>query len=534
MNLHRVRRLAEILVASQLRSGRTNSDPRSFFGRGIVIGLLDAGLFLIAFGLVSVALAGVGFAPSTLGLAVTTLAPLLPLVAVAAVLIAGVMFELTSTTRFSSSDAANWLPITPTEYVAASSLAIAYTYSPAIALILGGFLAVALAAGLFATFLLSAVLAAVGLYEGAVLVEMVRAFGQRTSSIGSGRHGQLALLLRAALLVVLILIFDLAFNPVVIFAFVRGFSSFEWLTSAIPLFWSVRALAEWTSGAALAGLAFAAGQFAFVALLVYLAGKLRARLWVPNPTEIRIVAPPLQRGHPMLEAVGLTPPEAALVSKDLRGFVRRREMLPTLTVPVVLILLLAVEGSMFGRLGSVLWAGWVVGFFALLLAVTSVGQERRSLQALYAYPIDGRNVLRAKAMSVLVPGVIAAIGMPLAVSLLFHLPVTAIVGFVLACLAGSLVLSFWGLAFAARFSDFQDRPRPQFLRPGAMLAALGSGMIVLFAIYVPAAYAFLVATGTSSELPLVIVSLSIAIVVGALAVYWARTGFDQLFRQIPF
>ncbi len=534
MDLHRVRRLAEILVASQLRSGRSTSDPRSLLGRGMVIALADVGAFLVAFGLIDLAVRVAPISPSTYALLVNEFAPLLPIVSVAGVIIAGVMFELTTTSKFSGSDAANWLPITPTEYVAASASAIAYSYSPGVALVLGGLLPVALAAGLAPTYALAAGLVAVGLVEGAVLVEMVRAVTQRASTMGSGRHGRLTVLLRAVLLIVLILIFDLAFNPAIVFGLVGAVSSFEWVTVAIPLVWSTQALKAWTAGAPLVAAAFTAGQLAFLGLLVYLAGQLRRRLWVPSPAEVRIVVPAARYGHPYLTALGLSGAEAAIVSKDLRGFVRRREMLPTLVIPIVLLLLLLVEGAMFGGFGSIVWVGWVVGFFALLLSLTSIGQERRSLQSLYAYPITGRDVLRAKAASVLFPALIAAVGMPLAVSVLFRLSPIATAGFVVASLAAAVVLSFWGLAFAARFSDFQDRPRPQYLRPGAMLAALGSGMVILFSIYLPATFAFLALAGSSSVLMLGLGSAAAALIAGGLALYLARTGFDRLFRQLPF
>ena len=454
--------------------------------------------------------------------------------AVAATLIAGVMFELTNSTRFSSSDAANWLPLSPAEYVAASASAIAYSYSPGIALLLGAFLPVTLAVGVPATFALTAFLTVLGLVEGAVLVEMVRSVVQRTGTFGTGRFARLAILLRAVLLIGLILIFDLAFNPVIILGFIREATAFEWVTSAIPLFWSTRALAEWSAGSTALASAFAAGQFVFLVLLVYSAGAVRARFWVPNPAEVAEVAPAVRPGHPYLAAVGLSGPEAAIAAKDLRGFVRRREMLPTLVVPVVLLLLLAVEGSMFGRLGSILWVGWVVGFFALLLSVTSIGQERRALQSLYAYPITGRDVLRAKAASVLVPTLIAAFGMPIVVSVLFGLPLRALGGFIVACAAAAVVLAFWGLAFAARYSDSQDRPRPQYLRPGAMVGALASGMVILFSILVPATYAFLAPAVSRAAVGFAIGSGGIAVAAGALAFFWARSGFDQLFRQLPF
>lgn len=532
MNLHRVRRLAGTLVASQLRSGRAGSDPRSFLGRTEVIALADAAVFLFAWFVGEFLVRALPLTTSQLALLVDSAAPLVPLVAVAAVLVAGVMFELTTTSKFSGSDAANWLPITPSEYVAASSSAIAYTYSPAIALLLGALFPVAVAGGVLPIYVLAAALSALALFEGAVLVEMVRAVTQRASSVASGRRGSATFLLRAVLLIVLILAFNLAFNPVFLLAFLREFSSFTILTAVIPLFWSTQALTEWAGGAPGLGSAFALGEVGFVAALLYLAGELRVRFWVPAPSEVELSAPATQAGHPLLAMLGLSRPEAAIVSKDLRGFVRRREMLPTLVVPVVLIVLLFVEGGTLGRLGSVLWVGWVAGFFALLLAVTSLGQERRSLQSLYAFPITARTILRAKATSVFLPSLLAAFAMSLAVGALFGFSALEYFGLVFVNGVGVVVLALWGLVFAARFSDYQDRPRPQYLRPGAMLGAMASGMVLLFAILIPASVAFLFPSPSSAILAVDAAALAIA--AAGLAFYWARTGFDRLFRELPF
>jgi hypothetical protein len=532
VNLHRVGRLSRILVVSQVRSGRASSDPGSFFGRPYAIAFLDLAAFLGAFAVVAWGLESVRISTTNLATLANDVFPFLPLVSVAAVLIAGVMFELTNTARFSGSDAANWLPITPSEYVAASSAAIAYSYTPAIALLLGGLLPIAVAGGVAATYLLCAGLSAVGLYQGGVLVEMVRATTQRSSGFGSGRRGQLGIVFRAALLVVIILAFDLAFNPVFLLAFLQRFSTYSYVTALVPFLWSTRGLTAWVSGDRLLGSAFALAQLGFVGLLVYLAGALRVRFWVPAASEIQISPAVSARGHPFLAMLGLSPAEAAIVSKDLRGFVRRREMLPTLVVPIVLIVLMLVEGSAIGAFGSVLWMGWVAGFFALLLAVTSVGQERRSFQSFYAYPISARAVLRAKATAVLLPALVGAAAMAIVIGFVFALAPLAVAAFVLVNGAGAVLLTLWGLVFAARFSDFQERPRPQYLRPGAMLGAMGSGMVLLFAVLVPAALAVLSAWGPDS-LGFAAWTVAFALAASALAIHWARTGFDRLFREIP-
>ncbi len=532
MDLHRVRRLTEVLVASQARSGRASSNPKSWYGRGWVIALIDAISFLAAFGATFAIVRSLPLTSTELTHAVDDAAPFVPLVAVATALVAGVMFELTATAKFSGSDAANWLPITPTEFVSASSAAVAYSYSPPVALFLGGLLAVALEAGVPGTFVLTAVLAFLALYEGGVLVEMVRAVSQRAGPSNTGRRGQLALLFRAVLLVVLILAFDLAFNPVFLLAFLRQFSTYEIITTAVPVFWSTQALFYWADGAYALAAGLAVGQVGFLAALVVLAGRLRRRLWVPLPGEARVEAAAPSAGHPILAGLGLSRAEAALVSKDLRGFVRRREMLPMLVVPVVLVVLMLVEGASLGALASVIWVGWVAGFFAFLLAVTSIGQERRALQSLFAFPITPRTILRAKFSSVLVPALIGSVVMAAAVGVLFRLGPGVVGGLVLLACAAAVILAWWGLAFAARYSDFQERPRPQYLRPGAMIVGTLSGMSVLFALLLPASVALF-----GSGAPVLLAALwaiGFSATVGAVARHWSRTGFDRLFRELPF
>ncbi len=112
MDLHKVRRLFEVLVASQLRSGRSTSDPQSFTGRPAFTAVVDVALFVGVFGLGWLVVSGLPSGSATLLAAVNGIIPFLPLAAVGVVLIAGTMFELTGSARFAGSDAVNWMPIT--------------------------------------------------------------------------------------------------------------------------------------------------------------------------------------------------------------------------------------------------------------------------------------------------------------------------------------------------------------------------------------------------------------------------------------
>lgn len=532
MELHRIQRIAATLVASQLRSGRSSSDPRSLFGRPMLIGLVDVGLFLGSVGLVVEGLEAASLSPGQLGTLAGAILPFLPLIAVGVVLVAGLMFELTTTTKFAASDAANWLPISPAEYLAASVTAIAYTYSPAVAATLGGLLPVAVAAGELPLYLATVAFSLVALFEGAILVEMVRAATSRASSVSAGRQGRFGLVVRACVLVLVILLLQLAFNPVFLFAIAERVSTVALVTAAVPFFWSTAALAQLSAGNGQVAVGFGVAQLAFVGLLLYVAVDLRERAWVPTPTEVQLEAHRYASRNPLLALVGLSAAESALVVKDLKGLVRRREMLPTLVVPIVLVVLIVVEGSALGGLVTILWIGWVAGFFSLLIAGTSIGQERRAIQSLYAFPLSVTNLVRAKATFVLLPSWTVAAILSVLVGLFFRLSAGEVLVVLLLVVAASTVLAFWGLAFAARYSDFQERPRPQFMRPAGMLAATGSGMLLLFAMLVPGTVALLYPSSLS--VPLGFATAGLAIGAGVLAITWTQSGFSKLFRELPF
>jgi predicted permease len=536
VNLHSVRRIAGVLVSSQIRSGRSTSDPNSLFGRPMIFGAVDLGLFALLFALTA-AVVPPSFAttPVLRSLLVTAL-PFLPLYATAAVLVAGVMFELTATAKFSGSDAVNWLPVTPREYVLASSSAIAYTYSPALAFVLGPLAALALDLGLGGTVVLAAFLGVVGLFVGAFLVEMVRSATQRAGAAG-GRRGRLSLIIRAVALLALVLALQLAFNPVFLLDSLGGLTALGAISAFIPVFWSTHALTLWIGGDPVPALGFVAAQLLFAAALLWLAAELRVRYWVVSSTEFSFAAHAYASAHPFLDAVGLSRAEASIVTKDFHGLTRRREMLPMLVVPLVIFIVILVEsaGPASGGLPAT-WAlvivGWAGGFLALLLSTTSVGQERRAFQTLYAAPVTGRSVFRAKAVAVLLPTLAVTVGTIVATALVFDLPWLATAGMVgVGCLA-SVAAAFWGLAFAARFSDFQERPRPQYLRPAAMLTATLSGMSILFAILIPGGVAL--ATTGPLALPAGLCCLGIAGAVTAVGWHLSQSGFDRLFRELPF
>lgn len=540
MSVHHVWRLSRVLLSSQLRSGRSQSDPRSLWGRPVVLVILDLAVYIAVAALVHAALGALG--PSAIPLItpyVLQLLALLPVLAVGVVLVAGVMFEFTTTGRFSSSDAANWLPVSPTEYVTASALSVALIYSMAVAFALGAALPLAAALGMLPVYAACSALSVLGLVEGGLLVEMLRSTTQRATSAFSGRKGKVTLIGRAILFLVVILLFEVAFNPVLLLPLLGALASTTSLSAFVPFLWPTGALEALRTGAPLTAAAFVAAQLSFLGVLAWAAAALRRRFWSPSPAEIRLEAHVYGGRHPWLELIGLGRRESALLSKDLTGLVRRREMLPMLVTPIVLAVLGFLQSGpstgTFSASTMVLWIAFVAGFFALLLSITALGQERRAIVGLFAVPLAARELFRAKLAGPLLLSPVFLVAMAATAALTGALSWAEALGTTALALGAVLVGTFLGLSIAARYSDFQERPRAQYVRPWAMAIGMLGGLGLIFAIVVPATA--WIASVNPWQAATILPGLGSALVAAAAAgvLYRiSRSGFERFLRELPY
>jgi hypothetical protein len=128
--------LSSALFKSYLRSSQGTSV--SFFSKPKVMIAIDIALFAIPAIVLQFIISNL---PSDVN---ALLAPLLvqamislPLLITSAVIISGLMFELGQGSAISSSEAVNWWPVSPREYVAASALSTSFLYSAFLALSAG-------------------------------------------------------------------------------------------------------------------------------------------------------------------------------------------------------------------------------------------------------------------------------------------------------------------------------------------------------------------------------------------------------------
>ncbi|MCI4325585.1 MAG: hypothetical protein L3K00_06870 [Thermoplasmata archaeon] len=540
MDLRKVRRLAEVLIASQLRAGGSNSSPKSFFGRPRALLIVDVVAFVVLFSLSVVAGRQIqAVNPGFLTGAVATFVPFLPLVAVASALVGGLTFELASTSKFATSDAVNWLPLRSLDYTLASSVALTVLYSLSVVVLGAVALGLGVVTGTVPVALLAVGLGFLGLLEGALLIELLRGVTQRAGSFGRKR-GSVTLILRAGVFLLVVLGFELFFNPVILLDSVHAFGSLGPVALVIPFLWGSDAVQAGVDGNSVGVLAGTLAQLGFVVAIAYVAARARSRFWVPSGGEVEFEAHRFGQGHPVLRALGLSSAATALVGKDLRGLVRRRELLPGLLLPFVIGVILLVQTRTGGTTGQG-FAGlfqlgllvWVGGLSALILSSSSFGQERRGVVHLYTLPIRATEVYRAKAAATLL--VALPVGFALAIVGLGidRPPLPTAVAMLVLVVVVVVEATSIGLAFAARYSDFQDRPRPQFVRSLPMLGAMFCYLTLGGA---TSALALLVGSGflapSTTLLVLAVGGGVLTLVVGAVA--WSGSvGVVRLLRELP-
>ena len=165
MNWSTVRSLATVLSKSYFRASRFGR--RSLLSNPFILVSLDIALFVAPFALLSYVLPLI---PPELMSLVRPLAVqsliVLPVILTSAVILAGILFELGQGSGLASSEAVNWLPVSPGEYVVASSVSLEFIYSPLLFIGLGVTIPLALSIGMLSAVPFFILISALSLHLG--------------------------------------------------------------------------------------------------------------------------------------------------------------------------------------------------------------------------------------------------------------------------------------------------------------------------------------------------------------------------------
>lgn len=503
MNRSTILSLASVLYKSYFRASSRRG--RSFLSKPIALIILDAIVFLAPLGLLSYALPLI---PSEYASTVRTIAMqaliVLPVILTSAVLLAGILFELGQTTSLSTSEAVNWLPVSPNEYIVASSFSLEFAYSPVLCFSLGVAVPLALSLGMLWVVPFFVAITLLAFIWGAVLVEALRAVMNRISSGLYKKSGRLGVILRIVLVVVLLVAVQIAFNPYILNTALSSIVYGVNVAWFVPVIWPSVAVASSLVPDAVRTTAFTLLSLLFTLLIFEGAARLRAKYWSPMPVTITVSTSTVY--IPKSESFWWLDPTAfALALKELRSLVRRRDMARFLAIPVMLVVASFIPALTSGESASKALSGVGLVLMAeasfimpMMLSSISIGQEGRSIANIYMLPISVDEFVKGK---LFLSWVISGVGvLVIALLLQFLAPHSALLflATLIAVIFNVFVQGYVGLGAGSRYPNFTVGPRARYLTFTGFIVAFTIGGLATLAIIAPLTV-YLV-TGFSSPL----------------------------------
>jgi len=545
MNLKLAFRLAMVLVVSQVRATRSRVRLKSF-RRPIAIFAVSLTAFVLAFiffwkiapAVSSVEGGGVALEDLTrqglIGL---------PSFVIFFIILSGLLWELSYSAQFSSTDVINALPLSASEYVLGSSLSVAYSYSAIPATGLGATLALGVYFHSIDLWMMTAVFTFIGTFLGAFVIEIVRAVMSRTSSAFYRRGGRLAIAIRLVGAVLILLVFQLAFNYRVMYVLLQSVMTGITVAWFIPVAWPSLAIMESYQADYVSAFTLAISSLAFMGSMFWVSVKLRERYWVPIPASIRITTAPYSPRIGFLGRLGFSSAESAIVKKDLRSLTRRREMARLLAIPVIILVSMLASftssgGSELEFLAfSLLSFSLAVAMFSLVISMISIGQEASAIWNMYSSPIAPKEIVKAKLTLGFLISFGVLLGIFLAVGLLFRPSYQVLMLFFFLGISLALAETSVGLMVGSRFPDFGEIPRSRFVTFTGGFVGTVAGLVAGGIVGAPAfIYAFVGSIFQSSEYSLAavaVLTILLGVAVSVIAYKFSLLRISKLLKELP-
>jgi hypothetical protein len=361
----------------------------------------------------------------------------------------------------------------------ASTLSLLIYYSVFPIVVLGITLSLAYLFGILYAWELAAVLSIFGIITSASILEILRAVLNRFSTSFYRRGGRAAIALRALSGAILIILFQAMFYPTVYEHFLGVITPSFGLTWLVPLLWASVAVTAVMSSSMFVALVFSLLAVGFSLALFTLAVAARSKYWVPMQPSVRISSSVYAPKRGFASSI-LSPPQLAITRKDLRGLVRRREMVRLLALPGVFLVVGFLGFANAAGLSFLAYYGmFIVGYTTLYFSMVSIGAEGKSIINLYQAPIMTKDFIVGKAVPPIVFGSGFGIAFYIVVGIAFSHSVASIAPlFLVLSVALAFEMSLLGLLFGIRFPNFSESPRAAFVSQTGGLLAFPTAVVV--------------------------------------------------------
>ena len=384
----------------------------------------------------------------------------------------GLLFEFSQSSSVGSSDIINWLPIHPLEFVIASVLSMFYFLAPILGIVFGAVLGLSLSSNMLDVGSLSLVVSILGLFLGSFILEIIRAITNRVSSSVYKRTGRTAIIVRMTVFITIFVVFMLVSNVNFLFAILEQFKGgmeFGWF---IPILWPSLTILNYLLAETLQLVIYGLLSFSFTVLLLWISVKLRTKYWVPTSFAIKLESSkPYTPKKGFLGNLGFTLAESALIKKDFRSLIRRKEMLIWIAVPlgISIISIFSIQNSLSSAATTLdrltLFWGPLMGLFlfAFYVSLTSIGQEGSAFLNLQIVPLNVKEIVKAKISIPLISSASIMVIVIFLIQIIVQPRLEVIIAIAGALFAMIFECTFVGLALGSRFPDFSEVPRARFI-----------------------------------------------------------------------
>jgi hypothetical protein len=546
-------KFAKVLMISRLRSTRRSIVSRSITSRPILIGLIGIVLFVagLLFGYLTTVFLSSGGASLTGPVAhqlVVRIFGGIPLFLVGFYFTMGLLWEVNASTEAESTDAINWLPITPGEYVAASSLSTSYTYSPLLMVAFGYALPIGILTGNLAGFLVLIPIALLSTSVGSVSVEILRSALASASTAFNKLGGRITVIMRILGIILILLVTQLLFSGVFLIQILSSLVGTAAAASFVPVFWPTLSITKLLQSDFLGSAAFLGLSTALFLSLSFIALSLRAKYWAVTPGAIHFAGAGSVSGPSWLGYLGLSYPSIAMLRREIRSATRRKEVVRLMAIPIIMPIMISFPAIFSPAPSSTSGPAQIdpiflvipflfgIGLGSLFLGMTSIGQEGRRLWNISALPVSASMLVKSK---LLFTFLVSSIGLGLGAvvsAFLLHASIFVILGFLGLGLVVILAEASLGIAVGSRFPDFSDGPRPRFVTVIGSIIGAVLGILEMAIMALPLILSFVLRTFLSILIPLQFVLVLSGAVAGLLT--WITYSIsikpvDSILSELP-
>ncbi|HLN88763.1 MAG TPA: hypothetical protein VK253_01740, partial [Candidatus Binatia bacterium] len=260
-----------------------------------------------------------------------------PVLLTSAVIVSGLMFELGQGSAIFSSEAVNWWPVTPREYVTASALSTSSLYSAFLALSAGITLPLAIKFELLRVWPVMMLLSVFALFLGSFIVEFLKSIMNRVSAVAYRKSGRLTMAMRLVTLVFFLAIIQMAFQPYVLYWFFDKIVAGIEVVWMVPFVWSSAAMVSLLKNDIAQTVFFALFSLMFTFAIYEIASRFRHKYWSPVPILISIDGSSEYIPRDSIgRGIGFGSFSSLLALKEFRALTRRKDLARYIAIPIVI------------------------------------------------------------------------------------------------------------------------------------------------------------------------------------------------------